>query len=720
MSLDLLLGGPVGTTLGWTLIHFLWQATAVALILASVQVLWSGASSNARYLCAVAALGVVLVLPVLTFSHLWSDVRAGSSPVVTAIEGGGAWSFTIEEESSPTPAVGALETRISAGLPWLVGLWLLGVSLLGLRLVIRTLSTSRLTRDHLSEVEGSWHRALARLCRKLAMRRSVSIYESALVEVPTVVGWLEPVILVPTSVFTGLTYLQIEMILAHELAHIRRHDALVNFLQSVVETVLFFHPAVWWISGRVRIEREFCCDDMAVAVCGDRVAYARALAFLEESRATAPANTLAATGGSLLERIRRIAGVEERDRKAPPVAALVLLLALGSATAWALSAPGTDDEPDLEVEVTESGRWYVSPPVPPAPPAAPSAPDCDLPEAPPTPGVVFHAPPAPPAPPSPPAPPAPWEDAEWMFDEELRLAELERLLEGVRLPEPAEAPVPPEPVFPSYPAAPEPPLAPAPPRFTSLAPPAAHSVVVRGKRLNHTDRTIGDDLSTEDLIALRAVGVDAAYLKELRSLGFGDLTIGEAAAMRAVGLTAEYARQMRQVFGDDLSARDLAQLKGLGVTAPWVEEMRRRSDETITREDAIRLRGVGVSPEWIATMTKALDAALSLEQAVQLRGVGVSEEYVKGLAARGIEVTRTEDLIHLRAVGVTPRFIDQMRDAGLTNLSPSDLAGLRGVGVTPEYVESLRDAGLRNLTVDKLIRLRAVGVDADFVREMME
>ena len=95
-----------------------------------------------------------------------------------------------------------------------------------------------------------------------------------MVEVPTVIGWLRPVVLMPASALSGMGPQQLEAILAHELAHIRRHDYLVNLLQTVVETLLFYHPAVWWLSGRIRVERENCCDDLAVSLCGDPYAYA--------------------------------------------------------------------------------------------------------------------------------------------------------------------------------------------------------------------------------------------------------------------------------------------------------------------------------------------------------------------------------------------------------------------------------------------------------------
>ena len=162
------------------------------------------------------------------------------------------------------------------------------------------------------------------------MNRPLRLLRTACVEVPTVIGWLRPVILLPAACLTGLTPAQLESIIAHELAHIRRHDYLINLLQSAVETLLFYHPAVWWVSRRIREERENCCDDLVVEVCGDRVGYARALATLEELRPASAQLALAAGGAPLLQRIRRVLGQGERSagRPAWPLAGVLVVLLL--------------------------------------------------------------------------------------------------------------------------------------------------------------------------------------------------------------------------------------------------------------------------------------------------------------------------------------------------------------------------------------------------------
>jgi len=174
----------------------------------------------------------------------------------------------------------------------------------------------------------------------------VRVLSTAMAEVPTTLGWLRPVVLLPVSALTALTPEQIELLIAHELAHVRRHDYLVNLIQTAVETVLFYHPAVWWVSGRIRTERESCCDDLAVAACGNVERYVEALAALEGLRVGRLGVVLAADGGSLLHRIRRLVNRGREPREAPPAwlgalvaPAVVLAAVFSAASPQAADAP---------------------------------------------------------------------------------------------------------------------------------------------------------------------------------------------------------------------------------------------------------------------------------------------------------------------------------------------------------------------------------------------
>ena len=245
----------------------------------------------------------------------------------------------LDEGLAPAPAATTLREqaaeRLAALMPWLTFAWLAGVAALALRLAGGWLLVLRLRRSAMP-VAGHLEEILARVSKRLRVERAVRLCRSALVEAPAVVGHLRPIILIPAVAITGLTAEQLEAVLAHELAHVRRYDYLVNLLQTAVETLLFYHPAVWWLSHRLRAEREHACDDAAVeAMAGNVILYARALAALEtlRERQARPASlALAATGGSLMKRIQRLVRLNQKQPAAPgtrsPLVAAALLAVL--------------------------------------------------------------------------------------------------------------------------------------------------------------------------------------------------------------------------------------------------------------------------------------------------------------------------------------------------------------------------------------------------------
>src|SRR5262245_23768942 len=177
-----------------------------------------------------------------------SVAQPESQPVAVDTEPAFAPAQTADVRASPLPWSSIWSVRLSSLLPWIISLWLLGVIFFALRLFCGWLYTERLKFQGTRPPEEKWEQALRRLRSQLGVTSPVRLLESAMVKVPMALGWLRPVILLPASAVTGLTPQQLEAIIAHELAHIRRHDYLINLLQAVVETLLFYHPAVWWVS----------------------------------------------------------------------------------------------------------------------------------------------------------------------------------------------------------------------------------------------------------------------------------------------------------------------------------------------------------------------------------------------------------------------------------------------------------------------------------------
>src|SRR6266700_480591 len=332
--------------LGWALVDSLWQNALAAAGLAALLALVPVRAARIRYAFATLTLAMMLALPLATAVRLSgtspqiSDVVTATSAVAAGPTGPGPRAVA----AIPTPA--AIRAAIEPVLPWVVLAWFGGVVALSLRLASGWLVTRQLRSVGTSFVPDACREAVARLAARLRISRPVRVLESAIVQVPAVIGWLRPVVLLPASALTGLTPLQLDALLAHELAHVRRYDYVVNLIQSVIETLLFYHPAVWWVSRQVREEREHCCDDLAVAVCGDAHFYARALLSMERLRVTPPAFALAAAGrgGTLMGRIRRLVAPVQTEIFPRWMAGVVAVtLALGGGVHLASGAAATSD-----------------------------------------------------------------------------------------------------------------------------------------------------------------------------------------------------------------------------------------------------------------------------------------------------------------------------------------------------------------------------------------
>lgn len=338
----------------WALLQFVWQGAAVGAITAVVLFALRRCAADVRYVVASISMALMFTLPVVTGAQRYASLARDRSVSASTADSSAAFPLPANASFASTSSRPAAYATVSprarakaAGVPLasmlLIG-WLAGVASLTLRLLTGWIWMQR-TRSHgVRPVEPAWEWTLARLARSLHVTRRIALFESTRVDVPTVIGWLKPVVLLPASALSALSPDQLEAILVHELAHIRRHDYLVNLLQTLVETLLFYHPAVWWVSRRIRIERENCCDDLAVALCGDPIAYANALADLESSRLSTAApvrrldrTALAATGGSLLHRVRRLLGASESHSGRAPawLAAGAALLLVAGATVGA-------------------------------------------------------------------------------------------------------------------------------------------------------------------------------------------------------------------------------------------------------------------------------------------------------------------------------------------------------------------------------------------------
>jgi len=250
---------PLAHALGWTLAHFVWEGTLIALLVGGI--LRVSHSARLRYAVAVTALLTMPVVFGLTIAVSWPAAQTGSD-VSIRLNPIGAY--------APTSAMAEpIDERIRGSLPWLTPVWMAGVLLFYAQSLANWMAAQRMRRTGVCAAPAEWQDKLRSLANALGLRQPVTLLESCLVDVPVVTGFVRPVILVPLGLLTGFPPDHVEYILIHELAHLLRRDYVISLLQNFVEGLLFYHPAVWWISGHVRSERENCCDDAVVALRGD-------------------------------------------------------------------------------------------------------------------------------------------------------------------------------------------------------------------------------------------------------------------------------------------------------------------------------------------------------------------------------------------------------------------------------------------------------------------
>jgi TonB family protein len=315
----------IAQALSAALLDFVWQGLLAAFLLWTALFALKNRSARARYLASCVALAVMAVLPIVTACLVYTAPAVSHAPAGW----GGAAPETMRA-AMPGPAGSGFDWAaawVDRLARWALPVWSLGVLLFSLRLVWAGRQISALRRQA-TPAEAAVLAIVGDLRKRMKLARPVRVLVSAVADCPSVVGWIRPVVLLPAATVLGLTPQQLEAVLAHELAHILRYDDLVNMLQTAVETLLFYHPAVWWASARIRQERELCCDDLAVDTCGDALCYARALTRLERLRVTTPTLAMGSTGGPLWYRIQRLTG-DTGWQRGPSKLPGILALSLG-------------------------------------------------------------------------------------------------------------------------------------------------------------------------------------------------------------------------------------------------------------------------------------------------------------------------------------------------------------------------------------------------------
>ena len=644
----------------------LWQAALLALAAWLVLRLAKNANATTRHAVLVAALLGSIALPVVTTAfdaatrpprasavpawHEGTGAATARAPQLEPADGAGA--RTPAMAPAALPGAGIARPRVQlprAAILVILGLWLSGALLLLIRLAVSLLHLERLKRDALPLPIADRER-LERWESIAKGQRDVRLCRSTEISVPIAVGIFDAMILIPERLLADLPADDLDRILLHELAHLRRGDDWVNALERIAEAALFFNPAIRWIVRQLDLEREVACDDWVLERRSEALPYAQCLVKLVEGVAwphravTAPG--VFVTRRSISIRIERLLAKQRDVRLRISIAPLAAV----SAIALVACVAGSYVSPSLAAALPDTPPtaplWSALPP-----PVAPAA----------SARVKLRGGPA--------------QRAQAM--PEARAAD--RAAHAAAAPA-AAAPAPHRSMDSAA-------VVPAP------ASPGLHSSGAGARRVTVTTQATtsetqhlkhvvesqvaalsaeanatpapamtGEDyiaemasagytnLSVDDLIRLKSLGVSAQYVRDMHAAGFGHPSVDEIARLRALGVTPDYAREMRAQF-DALSADQVAKMRALGVTPSYVADLKAAGCTGLTADGVSGMRAVGVDAAFVRSLARAGYANLSAEQYARLRAVGVDEEFLRRLAAHGFHGLSLDDLVRLKTSG---------------------------------------------------------------------
>ncbi|MFN4254239.1 MAG: M56 family metallopeptidase [Saprospiraceae bacterium] len=739
--------------LGWAVLHSIWQITLIALLAGAVLFAARHRTAAFRYGVANAALLAVVMATTGTFA--WQL----QSPKPQWHEAKRAWQILHNEDSKtletkaadlknepmpppPTPPQPIeskrLEDYFYEHQPLVVMLWLLGLAV-GLFRLLGHFSYAQVLRSRMNfHVDPYWAEVLERLRERARFAKHIDLLESALVRSPLTVGWLRPAILFPIGIVNRLSEQEVEAILAHELAHIARHDYLFNLLQSLVETLFYYHPAVWWLSAQVRNERESACDDLAIGWLGNRLGYAKALVAMQEMAHFPQTQSLVAFAGThrgqLLQRVQRLFSppqlkvyIMEKWIATLLVACSIVALAVAQRTQTlpqntpentpteaATGSPNTgfwhaeffNDSVCLNLRSgTRGNYWTMGECYEFEKSAAPDG-DFNLDIKRPA-GIITLT--------------GKIEGDEgygkfkFVPDENYR-AELAR--QGIQ-PENdnllmhlfwANFPL-------DYVAS----MRQAgfqdldEDKLTQLA--IFKIDVAESQKLVDLSKKLGaGKVSAEKLVELKIANVTPADVQGYVQAGLADLDLEAVTGLSIQNVEPAFVERMNKLGFGKLDAEQILSAKIHGITPEFVAEVRGLDVGNPTLEEIMAMKIHGLGAAEIRKMQSMGFGKLSLDEMMTMKIHGVDEAFVSQARAMGFGKT-VDELVGMKIHGITPEFVQQAKTWGLGEMDLDDLMSVRIHRITPEFVEQFRDLGFKNLSLEDLLSARIHDVTPKFIEE---
>jgi beta-lactamase regulating signal transducer with metallopeptidase domain len=582
--------------LAWTLIHFCWQATVIGGFYLAVSVLFKRASSQIRYLFTLAALFSMLIASVATLGY--ETVRCSVNT-----------SFQVNHSPNQALAISSISTLAANGallakepahvhltpmLPWIDCAWLLGVLCFSMRSIGGWWWLQRLRRKTTEEPPATIQTAFLKLRARLGITRLIDLRISECVSVPMTIGVLRPLVLLPASALLGLNLDQLEAIFAHELAHVRRADYFWNLIQTMVETLFFFHPIVWWIGRRLREQRELCCDDIALEMCSDPMVYATALLRVEEQRSEGLKLAMALDGhqpSTLRVRILRIFGEALPQPQVPGlrpfslIAIWVVVLLFLSPLSKAFDGRASQHprkEQLLDMKETSTKRSQAM----------------EL--------LALQVP-------NPASTAGKKSDAqEWNAGAALR-----------------------------------------PPNSEKLGQVQVTTNDTSDKNIDYISqmRAAGYNVDMNRYITMKASGITPEYAREMANLGFGIPPVNDLVVMKEHGVTPKFVSTLRATGMQFESINDLVSCVLFDVTPEFIGRMKAAGFDSIPARRLGELRAIGVTPEYARAMKQQFPS-VTARKLMGLWALHIDDAFIAQAKSHGFAPLTIQKLEELRGSGV--------------------------------------------------------------------
>ncbi|HWB25822.1 MAG TPA: M56 family metallopeptidase [Chitinophagaceae bacterium] len=666
------LTGKIVQALCWTLLHSLWQGLLLAVITGIIMVLSKKSGSALRYKLLSTIFFAFIVIAGITFYHEMQAIKpAGTSAATIKIT-----APVNHVNTAPVQANNIVPVADSNGktlqyyvqnfvdyfnrqASLIVAVWFIIFMARCVKILSGLVHLQRIRHYKTSPVPLFWEERIKLLAKRLNIKKTVLLLESALIKVPAVVGVLKPTILIPIGLLNKLSQEEVESILMHELAHIRRKDYFFNLLQCFVDVIFFFNPAVLWISSLIRNERENCCDDIAINETKDKKQFIQALVSFHQYNTSVSkyAMPFAARKSKLVDRVKRI--VNNNNSTLNPAEKVVLvgcLIAFGVAFIT-VSNGQTDNTKKKQPQsktaaaTTQKNTQQSTKDTQKAAGTAKNK----------MPVKTFNT-----------------NDSDSDgYDINYQALGYKNITVD---------------------------------KLIELREHGVSATFIR--QLNEAGYK---NIPLDEAIALRDHGIDIDFVHELNNAGFKDVSLEKITEARDHGVDGSFINQLNEAGFRNITLDKAIELRDHGVSLAFIKQMNDLGFKGVTLEKAVELADHGVNSEFVNEFRQAGYTNLSLDDYIQLKDHGVNVAYIKELKNEGAGNISIEKAIQYKDEGVTGNYLSSLRQAGYSDITIDKALEARNHGVTADYISSFKKFGFNNLSLDKVMELQDHGVTAAFI-----